>query len=360
VQVDAATSTSSVYASTGLVSTATAAQLQHAGTKYPAFVSPDTVLTDDFTGGAATITALAKQWTAGTTNAYDAAVAIETHLRDPRNFTYTLNPPQVPAGQWPIVYFLVTGHRGYCQYFASSMGAMLRGLGIPTRLVVGYGPGTPLEEAPRQGVGRIAVSTSDAHAWVESYFPGYGWIPFEPTPPSHEGAYVPFPRGGDASTSTTPSPTPQPSSPTPAPNAIAPVNPSNGTGHGNPGALMGLILVAGGVLLLASVVLLWLLSPRSLSGAWRRLEALGAWAGVRRRPSETYREYAERLAAARPRGTAPLAAIAVALGRAVYSEAGSGGADAEALRGWRKLVLALARSRRVRLRRSAGAVSSSI
>jgi hypothetical protein len=359
VQVDAVTNTSSVYASTGLVSAATAAQLQRAGTNYPDFVSPETVLTEDFTGGAATITALAKQWTAGTTNAYDAATAIETHLRDPKSFTYTLNPPPVPAGQWPIVYFLVTGHRGYCQYFASSMGAMLRSLGIPTRLVVGYGPGTPLEEAPRQGVGRIAVSTSDAHAWVESYFPGYGWISFEPTPPSHEGAYVPFPRGGDTSTPITSSPTPQPSTPTPAPNNIAPTNPSNGTGHGIPGALMGLILGAGGVLLLASVVLLWLLSPRSLPGAWRRLEALGAWAGVRRRPSETYREYAERLAVSRPRGTAPLAAIAVALGRAVYSKEGAGGSDPKVLRGWRKLVFALARSRKVRLRRSAGAVNSS-
>src|SRR5207302_211244 len=109
VQVDAATSTSSVYASTGLVSTATAAQLRRAGAGYPDFVLPDTVLTDDFTGGAATITALAKQWTAGTANAYDAAVAIEAHLRDPKNFTYTLTPPPVPAGQWPVVYFLVTG-----------------------------------------------------------------------------------------------------------------------------------------------------------------------------------------------------------------------------------------------------------
>ena len=117
--------------------------------------------------------------------------------------------------------------------------------------------------------------------------------------------------------------------------------------------------MAGGALLLASVVLLWLLSPRSLPGAWRRLETLGAWAGVRRRPSETYREYAQRLAAARPGGAAPLAAIAVALGRAVYSKEGAGGSDAEALRGWRKLVFALARSRRVGPRRHAGAVSSS-
>src|SRR5207302_8051358 len=125
----------------GLGSTATAAQLRRAGAGYPDFVLPDTVLTDDFTGGAATITALAKQWTTGTANAYDAAVAIEAHLRDPKNFTYTLTPPPVPAGQCPVVYFLVTGHRGYCQYFASSMGTMLRSLGIPTRLVVGYGPG---------------------------------------------------------------------------------------------------------------------------------------------------------------------------------------------------------------------------
>ena len=67
------------------------------------------------------------------------------------------------------------------------MGDMLRSLGIPTRLVNGYGPGTYDEK-----LGRYVVKESDAHTWVEAYFPTYGWIPFEPTPDS---VYFPIPRG---------------------------------------------------------------------------------------------------------------------------------------------------------------------
>ena len=86
------------------------------------------------------------------------------------------------ASIWPVVYFLTVSHRGYCQYFASAMGSMLRSLGIPTRLVSGYGPGTTRAQSGRAGQREQTVSTSDAHSWVEAYFPGYGWIPFEPTP----------------------------------------------------------------------------------------------------------------------------------------------------------------------------------
>jgi transglutaminase superfamily protein/transglutaminase TgpA-like protein/uncharacterized protein DUF4129 len=351
VQVQAAVGAGITFTTTGLVPTASAEQLRHASTDYPAFVAAYTRLPDYSTHGAAVIRSLAAQWTAGTTNSFDAATAIETRLRDPKNFTYTLSPPAPSGTQWPIVYFLVTSHRGYCQYFASSMGALLRSVNIPTRLVVGYGPGTPLNEAPQVGSRRIGVSTSDAHVWVEAYFPGYGWIPFEPTPPSNEGDYFPFPRGGSASTSQTNTPSPPPTSPLPSLNPNAASGLGNDRNHGIPGAVTGLVWAAGSSLILALLAIVWLLVPRSLAGAWFRIEALGAWAGVRRRPCETYREYAERLGAVRPRGTAPLDAIAVALGRAVYSKDGAGGRDAEALRGWRKLVFALARARRLLPRR---------
>jgi hypothetical protein len=167
---------------TAYVSTASTAQLQAAGTNYPAWVQQYTTLGDDSSKGAETILNLAKQWIAGgPTDPYDEAMAIQNHLRDPLYFQYTLNPPQDKSGTvWPVVYFLTTSHKGYCQYFASAMGSMLRSLKIPTRLVSGYGPGTTQAQNERGGPSQEAVTTSDAHSWVEAYFPGYGWIPFEP------------------------------------------------------------------------------------------------------------------------------------------------------------------------------------
>src|SRR4029077_7415230 len=121
---------------------------------------------------------------AGATNPYDEATAIQNYLRTGGGFRYTLKPEMAPPGVDPLWYFLNTSHAGYCEYFATAMGDMLRSLGIPTRLVNGYGPGTY-----NTNKGRYEVRGEDAHTWVEVYFPKYGWIPFEPTPT--EGGYSP-------------------------------------------------------------------------------------------------------------------------------------------------------------------------
>ena len=77
------------------------------------------------------------------TNPYDEATAIQNYLRDPQNFTYKLSGyPQAPVGTDRLYFFLHSSKQGYCEYFASSMGDMLRSLGIPTRLVNGFGPGS--------------------------------------------------------------------------------------------------------------------------------------------------------------------------------------------------------------------------
>jgi hypothetical protein len=76
-----------------------------------------------------------------------------------------------------VDYFLFDLRQGYCDYFASSMVVMLRTLGIPARYVLGYASGA--FDASRQ---EYRVLELNYHAWVEAYFPGYGWIPFEPTP----------------------------------------------------------------------------------------------------------------------------------------------------------------------------------
>ena len=344
---------------TSLISTATAAELRAAGRDYPPWAEQLTSMPDDVSHGAATITALARQWTAGIADPYDQAVAIEQQLRNPRLFTYTLNPPQPPVGTWPVVYFLTTSHRGYCQYFASAMGSMLRSLGIPTRLVSGYGPGTTKDingPAATQASHVQEVTTSDAHSWVEAYFPGYGWIPFEPTPPSSQGDYQPFPRGAAAISTgpqTTP-PTPKPG-PTVKPGNVGGSNP--GVTHlPNPhaGAPVGLIValaVLGGIVAMIVGALLWLALPRSVTGAWKRVEALGVISGLDRRRSETHRAYAARLAEARPRAGPALTELAAVIARAEFSAAGSSMHErALALRTWHRALFAAT----LRLGRSPG------
>jgi transglutaminase-like putative cysteine protease len=329
------------------VSTATEAQLSAAGTNYPAWTKPYTDLPDDSTHGVETITALAKQWTAGLTDPYDQATAIEEHLRNGLLFQYTLNPPQDPqAGIWPLVYFLTTSHKGYCQYFASAMGSMLRSLNIPTRLVSGYGPGTTRAQSGRSGGREQEVSTSDAHSWVEAYFPGYGWIPFEPTPPSSQGDYLPFPRGQNAVTGVSSAPTPsaRPAT-TPKPIVPNPITPNSISSQKSGAALPEQVVIAlavlGAIVVLFVAVVLWFLLPRSLTGAWRRVETLGAISGVDRRRAETHRAFAARLARARPQAESALRELATVTARAEFSASGASGRErAQALRTWRRALFA--------------------
>jgi protein-glutamine gamma-glutamyltransferase len=105
---------------------------------------------------------------------YDKAVAIEAYLRS--RFTYTLTLTGKP-GDDPLAHFLFETRAGHCEYFASAMAIMLRTLGIPSREVNGFLPGEYNDLA-----GDYIVRASDAHSWVEAYFPGNGWVTFDPTP----------------------------------------------------------------------------------------------------------------------------------------------------------------------------------
>jgi transglutaminase-like putative cysteine protease len=349
VQLDNDPATQITLQTTALISTATAGQLRAAGTNYPAFTSQYLSLNDDASQGAETIRGLALQWTAGQTNPYDQAMAIQQHLRNPALFQYTLNPPTVPrSAVWPVVYFLTTTHRGYCQYFASAMGAMLRSLNIPTRLVSGYGPGTTHDvNGPHAVAGshEQIVTSSDAHTWVEAYFPGYGWIPFEPTPPSAQGNYQPIQRGQSAVTAPTAVPTTPKPGPTVKPGNVAGTDPSvsssNRSHSGTPMPVIVALSALGSAAVIAVVALLWLALPRSLSGAWRRVETLGVLSGVDKRRSETHIAFASRLAQARPRAGPALRELAAVTARAEFSAAGASVSDRVlAIRTWRRALLA--------------------
>jgi transglutaminase-like putative cysteine protease len=116
----------------------------------------------------------AHQVTSGAASAYDKAVAVESWLRD--TYTYSTHVEPVPPGVDWVDYFLNESKQGYCDYFATAMVVMLRTEGVPARVASGFAPG---DYDP--GAGVSLVRENHAHSWVEAYFPGYGWITFEPS-----------------------------------------------------------------------------------------------------------------------------------------------------------------------------------
>lgn len=109
-------------------------------------------------------------------NAYTAVVTLEAWFRSEGGFTYDEAPPR-PGALPPLVDFVLESKRGYCQHYAGAMALMLRSLDIPARVAVGFTSGTPNEDRTVW-----TVTNLDAHAWVEVWFRGWGWIPFDPTP----------------------------------------------------------------------------------------------------------------------------------------------------------------------------------
>lgn len=144
--------------------------LRQAGTVYPEWVQRYLQLPSNLDPR---IRRLAERITAGYDNPYDKVVALEAWLR--RNIRYNENIPAPPPGRDGVVYVLFDIRQGYCDYYASAMAVMARALGIPARVVSGYAQGEWMPD------GRYRVRQRDAHTWVEVYFPGFGWVEFEPT-----------------------------------------------------------------------------------------------------------------------------------------------------------------------------------
>lgn len=120
---------------------------------------------------------------------YDKARGIETYLRT-LNYSLNIKPP--PPNSDGVDYFLFNAKTGYCDYFASAMAVMLRSLGIPSRIAAGYSTGEVDTKS-----GAYVVREKDAHSWPEVFFPGYGWVEFEPTPSQPASAHGPEPPGID-------------------------------------------------------------------------------------------------------------------------------------------------------------------
>jgi hypothetical protein len=121
---------------------------------------------------------LAQDITASSKNEYDRTANIERYLKTRYAYTLDLNGPREVD---PLANFLFVKRAGHCEYFAAAMTVMLRSLGIPARYVGGFLPG----EFNDVG-GDYIIRESDAHTWVEVYFPSYGWLTFDPTPPGND------------------------------------------------------------------------------------------------------------------------------------------------------------------------------
>jgi transglutaminase-like putative cysteine protease len=117
---------------------------------------------------------VARRVAGGRGSPYAAVLALEAWFRQRGGFRYDESPPRI-QGPPPLVAFVTRTKAGYCQHFAGAMAAMLRMLGIPARVAVGFTSGTYQD-------GKWVVTDHDAHAWVEVWFAGQGWIPFDPTP----------------------------------------------------------------------------------------------------------------------------------------------------------------------------------
>lgn len=160
------------YVVSSQVSLADANSLRDTATTYPQWV------TDRYLQLPATVTpetiALATELTTGYDAPFDQAIAIRDYLRT--NILYNDQIDAAPEGVDPVHYTLFDIREGYCNYYAAAMAVMLRSQGVPARVVSGYALGEYDEPT-----GSYRVRSSNLHTWVEVYFPGYGWIQFEPT-----------------------------------------------------------------------------------------------------------------------------------------------------------------------------------
>ena len=163
------------YEANSLVPNPPPAAVREAGSNYPASIREAYLQLPSIDSR---IPALAKQITQRENTPYDKARAIENYLQTHYGYTLDLSgPPQAD----PLAYFLFQRRAGHCEYFAAAMTVMLRTLDIPARYINGFQTGEYNDIA-----GDLVVRASDAHSWVEAYFPGFGWLTFDPTPASNE------------------------------------------------------------------------------------------------------------------------------------------------------------------------------
>ena len=243
-------------------------------------------------------------------NAYDTARAIESYLADPGNFTYDTDVLDVDCGDRGVADCFAVSRRGYCEHFATTMVMMLRVQGIPARLVEGYLPGD------RDAAGGEIIRRSRAHAWVEAWFPGYGWVDFDPTAgvgqPQAIDAGPPVPTatpGASGGAGSTPRPTRRPG-------VDEPGGPAGGAGTPprTPGIGPIIVIVVPAVLALFVLAAVWLrrrlARPVQPEVVYRTVVGMAGRLGHPRRPTQTVYEYMGSLSDAVPTARPELQLVA--------------------------------------------------
>jgi transglutaminase-like putative cysteine protease len=275
---------------------------------------------------------LARKVAEGKDNAYDKAEAVESFLRTSYRYAPVVRPP--PPGRDPVDYFLFDLKEDFCEYFASSMVMMLREVGVPARLVEGFTSGTfdPT-------IGKYVVKQVNAHAWVEAYFPTYGWVEFEPTP-----SETPFLRAEEPTNAANSDSGDNGSGDEDRPdrNAIDKSDlldeGADGSGAGfdanalriDPRPALGaMVLILLG--LLAFVLRFeWRFRGQSpIEASWGKACLLASYIGHPSRASETTYEFADALGAAVPEVRSPIRAIAEARVNERYAPNGASDEDRE-------------------------------
>jgi len=336
------------YTVSSLVSKATKDQLRKTTTVYPAYIRTKYLQLPSSLPQR--VRDKAHQVADGKATAYDKAEAIESYLRSPP-FKYSTVVKNAPPGRDPVDYFLFDLKEDFCEYFASSMTVLLREVGVPARVVEGFTSGT-FDPA----LGKFVVRELNAHAWVEAYFPQYGWIEFEPTPSELTFARtesIETPTDGAAGENG-----PGSTGDRPDREGLR-INDSDPGGGGlddqAPGDLSRIAtpvdprpaLAVIGLFLLAMLGLFARFQWRfrdygAIDAAWGKTRLLGAYAGHAPRSSETPYEYAASLGAAVPEVSAPLRTIADARVRERYAPGGASEAErAAAASAWRQVARGL-------------------
>jgi transglutaminase-like putative cysteine protease len=302
---------------------------------------------------------LADWITRGRDTPFDKALAIQDYLRRPDVFTYNLEVPSLAEGGNQLGRFLLEVREGYCEQFAIAMAMLARQADIPSRVAVGFTKGTPTDDY-------FQVTTHDAHAWPELWFPRAGWVPFEPTPrgdgqvdvPSYTTQTGRLP--ADPSAVGAPPALPSDPTETTTPSRTVPPEPLGGQPLGGGGDQPGLLerpAVRAGL----AVVLLVLLVPAvkwsrnllarrragkrprdAVAESWTEVTSWARDAGIGRRGAETPAAYARRLRGDFADDAAPMVELTGLYERAEYAAAETGSEQAH-------LARRLARSARRRL-----------
>jgi transglutaminase-like putative cysteine protease len=300
--------------------------LEHAGTNFPAG------LLARYTQGTAQVKSDGQQLLRNIateahasgnsmSNEFDVANAIQGYLQSSSHFTYNADISSLMprcAGLSTVDCFAFLG-QGFCEQYATTMTMLMRMAGYPARYVLGYLPGSTDPQTLVQ-----QVTSQQKHAWVEVYFPTYGWIPFDPTG-GGVGRATLLPAGSAVTMTPTPPGTAYPSSaiatPTPAQSGGAASAGNTDQGSGNLAyLLLPLVLV---LVVLFALFVFWWRRPRRLEGpdtVYRNVVRLASRLGYKPAPTQTMYEYAGMLADIVPQARDSLGIVAMAAVDVTYGK----------------------------------------